>query len=377
MVIKQLNNLTENAPKTFLSFPESAGTTIIRWKNPAGFGASWGIQLGETGEEQSEVVVLTSTAPTGTLGTVSAATKYNHPADTPVYGIKYDQVVFEKSSAGTAGTAAPITDGTLTVQADSNYTIFDDTTGTTTDAWRTYFRSSGLTVNTTESDWITTSGYSFYSLAKMRERVKEKLWNPDYLTDGMVDNWINEWLEKMRNAAVSVNQDYAIGTAAVAFGTTGLGTITSSNFKDLRRVDITYNGSDYYLAGKIPSNQYLPDQTFNETQPRIYMAGENIFGVKPEMNGGTAKIAFYSLVTPITSDSDEIPTSMRGYTSSFINYCQSQALYKDQKSADAGQFLGLALSELERFRTEITPRGKLGVDYIRYVEPLSADEGYI
>jgi hypothetical protein len=68
---------------------------------------------------------------------------------------------------------------------------------------------------------------------------------------------------------------------------------------------------------------------------------------------------------------------MKGYTSSFVNYAYSQALFKDEKSADGQAILGLALSELERFKVEITPRGKLGVDYIRYVEPLSAEEGYV
>jgi hypothetical protein len=63
--------------------------------------------------------------------------------------------------------AAPIANGTINIQPDSQYTIFDDTTGTTTDAWKTYYRSSALSVITTESDWITSGGYSFYSLAKI------------------------------------------------------------------------------------------------------------------------------------------------------------------------------------------------------------------
>jgi len=377
MIIRVENNLTEKAPQTFLTNPESAGTSVLRWKNPAGFGASWAIQLGETGEEQSEIVILSSDTPAGTAGTITANDLYHHPADTPIYGIKYNQVVFEKSTAGTAGTASPITDGTVTIQADSKYTIFDDTTGTSTDAWKTYFRNSVLGVNTTESDWITSTGFSFYSLAKLRERVKDKLWKADYLTDDMVNNWINEWQERMRNTAVSVNQDYALGTADVAFGTNGLGTITTANFKDLRRVDITYNGSNYYLAGKISSNQYLTDQVFDESMPKIYMAGENVFGVKPSSSAGTARLSFYTLVNPLTSDADEIPVSMRGYTSSFVNYAYSQALFKDGKSEDAKAVWASALAEMERFKTELSPRGKLGIDYIRYVEPLSAEEGCV
>ena len=374
MIIKTLNNLHETAPRTYTSFPEVAGTSIVRWKNPAGFTASWAVQLGEVGEEQTEVVILGASSPSGTAGTLVANTLYEHPSDTPIYGIKYNQVVFEKATAGTAGTASPITGGTITIQADNKYTIFDDTTGTTTDAWKTYYRNSILGVNTTESDWITSSGPSFYSLAKIRERIKEKLWNPNYLTDDTIDNWINEWQERMRNAAVSVNQDYGIGTANVSLGTDGQGTITTANFKELRRVEINYSGTNLYLANRMGLNEVDPNQTFSENTPKIYMTGENTFGIKPE-GVGTARLSFYTIVNPLTNETDEVPTSMKGYTSSFVNYAYSQALFKDQKSADAQTVLGLALSELERFKTELTPRGKLGPNYIRYVEPLSAEEG--
>jgi hypothetical protein len=376
MILRQLNNLTENAPKTYLSDMEVSGTTVLRWKNPAGFGASWAVQLGETGEEQSEVVNLTSDAPTGTIGTISVATKYAHSADTPVYAIKYDQVVFEKSTAGTAGTAAPIASGTITIQADSKFTSFDDTAGTTTDAWKTYFRSSGLTVNTTESDWITSSGYSFYSLAKMRERVKEKLWNPNYLVDTTINNWINEWMEKMRNAVISVNEDYAMGTANITFGTNGFGTITQGDFKSLRRIDVTYNGSDYHMATKMMYNSYLPDQVFNTTSPQFFMFGENVIGIKPEDAGGTAKIGYYALLSPLENDSDELPTSMRGYTLSFTNYCLSQALYKENKTDQAASVYSSAAADLERFKSELSPRNKTGPTYIKQVEPISAEEGW-
>src|SRR3989304_2426529 len=374
MIIKTLNNLHETAPRTYTSFPEVAGTSIVRWKNPAGFTASWAVQLGEVGEEQTEVGILGASSPSGTAGTLVANTLYEHPSDTPIYGIKYNQVVFEKATAGTAGTASPITGGTITIQADNKYTIFDDTTGTTTDAWKTYYRNSILGVNTTESDWITSSGPSFYSLAKIRERIKEKLWNPNYLTDDTIDNWINEWQDRRENAAVSVNQDYGIGTANVSLGTDGQGTITTANFKELRRVEINYSGTYLYLANRMGLNEVDPNQTFSENMPKIYMTGENTFGIKPE-GVGTARLSFYTIVNPLTNETDEVPTSMKGYTSSFVNYAYSQALFKDQKSADAQTVLGLALSELERFKTELTPRGKLGPNYIRYVEPLSAEEG--
>ena len=101
MIIRTQNNLTVNAPKTFLTHDEVAGTGILRWRNAAGFTASWAVQVGETGEEQTEILLLGTATPAGTAGTLTANTSFAHPADTPIYGIKYNQVVYERSTAGT------------------------------------------------------------------------------------------------------------------------------------------------------------------------------------------------------------------------------------------------------------------------------------
>src|SRR3990167_1611378 len=101
MIIRTRNNLADTAPKTFLTQAEALGTTVIHYKNSNALVASWAVQLGETGEEQTEIAVI-SGVPGGTVGTITAVTSFPHPVDTPVYSIKYDQLVFERSTAGTA-----------------------------------------------------------------------------------------------------------------------------------------------------------------------------------------------------------------------------------------------------------------------------------
>jgi len=131
MIIRARNILADDSPKTYLTNKESAGTNVLRWKNPNAFEASWAIQVGETGEEQTEVMILGTSTPAGTAGTLTANTLYEHPADTPLYAVKFDQIVFEQSTVGTAGTAVPLANGTITLQADHKFTQFDDTTGST------------------------------------------------------------------------------------------------------------------------------------------------------------------------------------------------------------------------------------------------------
>ena len=377
MIIPVRNLLAEqeSTPKTYLMNTEVAGTTIFRLRNTNAFKANWAIQIGETGEEQTEILVLTSNDPgAGTLGTTSAASRFEHPADTPVYGIKYNQVVFEVSTAGTTGVATPLTDGTVTYQADHLVTIFDDTAGSSAYGYRTLFRNSALSVNTTESDWITTAGFSFYSLGKIRERTKAKLWNSDFLDDIVVDDWTNEFKDKLTNAAIQANEDYALGTVGVGFGTDGLGTVTTGDFKQPRRVWITYNGVDSAQSTKMDTSDDYPNRQYTSVHPYHNWMGNDIIKINPAENGGTANITFYRMGTPMVNDTDELPRFMRGYTDGFVDYNLIQAQYKDQKIS-LTEKKGAETTLIREFVGQLAPRDKSGPTYITVTEAISAEDG--
>lgn len=376
MIIQSRNILAEQpiTPVTYLTNNESAGTNVLRWANPNGFNTSWAIQVGKTGEEQTEVVVLGASTPSGTAGTLTANTLYEHPANTPIYGIKFNQIVFERSTAGTSGTATPMTNGTITYQPDKAVTIFDDTSGSTSYAYRTYFRNSVLAVNSTESDWITSEGFTFYSLARIRERVKNKLWNANFVTDEMIDEWTNEWKETLRREAIAVNEDYSLGTVAVAFGTSGLGTITSSDYKGMvQRMWITYDSAGTYKAVKMDLNNFYPSEDFSKENPYYAMQGDSVILVKPEEEGGTAHIVYPTLEVPLDSDTEEVPVYMRDHTKSFVDYGLIQAQYKDGKiSLNDKIILENALKAT--FKQDIAPRKRTGPTTVNIVDSVSSED---
>lgn len=374
MIIQVENTLTEKAPRTELSFAE-AGTTVLRLKNVNGFSESWAIQVGETGEEKTEVRLLKAAAVSGVGGTVTAATTFDHPADTPVYAIKYDQVVFERATAGTSGTATPMTDGTITIQADSKYTQFDDTSGSASYGYRVYYRNSVLTTDTsTESDWLTSAGLGFYTLGKIRERSRRKMLNSDSITDDQIDDWTNEWLEKMTNTAIDVNEDYALGTTEVAFsGTAQEGTITATDFKHVRRA-WHGGGSDWYQMTKMNFPDFKPNEEFNETAPFYYMKGDNIIGRQPHGNSGTIGLTYYKLNATLSNDTDTLPVAMRGYSSSFVKYNEAQAKKDDNKHKEAQDLEAQAEVDRLNFRQEMTNRNKSGPTFIKMVEGIPNDD---
>lgn len=378
MIVTIKNTLALGAARTFLSNNEVAGTNILRWKNPNGFNPSWGVQVGETGEEQTEVVLLGTFTPGGTAGTLTQNNGYEHAADTPLYAIKYNQVVFERSTSGTGGIATPLSNGTVYYMADGTVTSFDDTTGTTGYAYKVLFRNSvlGTGYDSPESDWITPTGFSFYSLAKLRERIKAKLWNANYIFDTDLNDWINEWKDEMTNAAIQSNEAYALGTVNIPFGTDGIGTITASDFKQLKRLWINYDGVNKFRSTKMENNTFTPDQSFTATHPYHYYLGDSVLGIKPEQSGGTAEAVYYKLNATLVNDTDELPVPMRGYTKSFVNYGLSQAYKKDGKMQEAGNELIEAVSAKTQFVTEIAPRDKTGETYITLTESVDASDQY-
>ena len=378
MIIHNLNDLDTKASPTYLANDESAGTTVVRAKNTTGFTNGWAIQVGKTGEDRTEVVLGTVT----NVGTLSVATlDFDHPKDTPLFPIKYNQVVFEKSAAGTAGTATPIANGTIEYQADAfdqqtgqSYTIFDDTTGTISDAYKTYFRNSTLAVNSTESDWITSVGFTFYSLGKIRSRVREKLWDSNFAADGEIDNWINEAKDEFTNAVISVNEDYAIGTVNVSFGTNGLGTVTTTDFKQPKRIEVTYNGSDFFLSTKRDLNTYFTSETVNSAHPYHNWEGNTVLRVMPSTEAGTAKIWYYRTGTPLVNDTDELDLPMRSYTKAFVDYALGMAYQKDGKTLEADRKFGDFNGQKQIFVQQITPRDKSSQTFVQIQEVTSGDD---
>lgn len=333
MIIQNRNILDINAPSTALTNAEVAGTGVIRWVNPNGFGANYAIQIGKTGLENSEVVLLSSSTPAGTAGTLASNTLYEHPTDTPIYAIKFDQVVFEVSTTGTTGTAAPITNGTVTIQPNSPYTVFDHTTGTTSYAYKTYYKNSATGETTIESDWITYPDYSFYSLAKLRQRVKDRLYDSSFISnDLMIDDWLNEYLTMMNNVMVDVNEDYAIGTTQIAFtGGQELGTFTATDYKgQLKRAWLS-DGSGTYIMTRMDSNSFDPARIFNNTNPFYYMQGDTVIGRKPSDSAGTITFEYYKSAPQLVNDYDILPQPMWDYTKGFVDYAEAQALQKDSK----------------------------------------------
>jgi hypothetical protein len=373
--IRIKNSLTDNSQFTLLSGASSTGGTAFPVRNINSFSANWAVQIGDTGRETTEVLVLGTATPSGTALQTAGSARFDHPTDTRVYAIKYDQIVFERSETGTAGVATAV--ATVNITPDSEYTDYFDPTGQDSYGYKAYYINSvlGTALVSAVSDWLTSDGFSFYSLAKIRERVRNKLFSANFLSgDAQINDWINEWVESLNNVAIDVNEDYGLGTADIYHGADGLGTITLKDFKEIRRVWYTTDGSNFYKARRMKSTDYSPDENFNETYPYFYYLGDNVLAKKPQGQVGSARIEYYKMRPVLVNDTDELPVVMRSYTKSFVDYGMAQASFLDGKIELADRYMGMAASEKDQFRVQIAPRHKTGPQFIRLTDVVDGDD---
>lgn len=375
MIIDIENNLDKLSPYSLLSNDEASAAGTVRVKNINSFTLSHAVQFGRTGEEQAEIVVLNSSAIAGTGLSLSTNTRFPHPIDTPVYDINFDKIIVKRSTVGTAGTAVALTGGTIPITPDGTVTPYNDTTGQSTYAYKTSYYNSITTVESQDSDWFVPAGPVFYSLQSIRERARKKLFSSDYIKDdATVDEWINEWLDEMNNSAVDVNESYSLGSTSVAFGTNGLATVSASDFKEVKRIWIDYDGVTSYKASRVDIGDFVPSTSFNSSEPYYYYYGDNVLGVKPEQSGGTAKIVYYKNQPRLDTDGDELPPVMRPFTKSFVDYCAGEAYNKDGKLQQASMYNSRAEGQKQQFVSQITPRDRVDVQMMDMDSPNYADD---
>lgn len=368
MLLQVENNLARLPSTLFsaLSVNTNSGGTVLPVKNINSFTNGWAVQIGQTGEEQAEIVNV-SGVPAGTALNTGGTTRFNHAQDTPVYNVHYDSVIFRRSTSGTAGSASPL--ATVSITPDSFYTEYNDASGIASYAYQTQFYNSVSGDLSGTSSWFIPGGASFYSLQRLRNRIKKNLFSSNYIVDDTtIDEWINEYVEVMTNAALKVNQGYSSGTVQYGFGTAGLGTVTAPLFKYASKIELTTDGITFFNSTEIPVNRFSSGEMFNSVAPRHFWQGDTVFGVLPFGNAGTARFTLGQLSTQLVNDSDELPQFLKGYTTGGVEYGLYRAKSLDQKDAAAQGHWDKFVGYQNVFISEITPRDQTGVKMIDMVE---------
>lgn len=155
--------------KTWLTAQYTSGTSLSV-QNTEVFADNNIAVVGNPGEEKTEATDLTATPPSLLSLTVTAL-NFTHNKEAPVYKSKWDQVEISKKPS--AGAYSVLT--TIDIQWDKPETLYDDTTGLTTDTYKFRFKNSQTSTYSSYSDELLATGYARNAVSTMVTNVRRKI----------------------------------------------------------------------------------------------------------------------------------------------------------------------------------------------------------
>ena len=185
--------LTQDKKATYISSDASSGDSTITVQSIVGFSTDQILCIGEIGQEKTEIIKThSSTSPSGTTVTLSTTLTFDHPQDTPVYILNWNQVEISHASTIT-GTKSVLT--TIDIQVDQEKTIYDETSQSS----GYYFTRLKDDINTRYSDYsdpIAYSGYADNTVFMIKKRALNDL--NEKISDLITDEYLLESLKEAR-----------------------------------------------------------------------------------------------------------------------------------------------------------------------------------
>ena len=315
--------------ETRLSADVAASATSSTVENNTGFATNDYVVFGTLGEELTEIVLLTSTTGTTTLGHTTGPV-FAHSARTPVAQIKYNQAKIYTSDAED-GTYTLLYTVDLTLDQDS--TVKDDTTGTTATWYKLKYYNSTTTAISSYTVAVQGTGYTDDSLFSMTEEVVEAFGDAGGkdITKDEVHRQLRAGVRRLTAELFKVYPDYFKTYTTITPNGTGLDPLPS-RFLGLIRVDINDAGTvatDAHKAQYISESFGEPDTSYYATSPMISIRGSNLVTRPTVGTGGKIFMWYWSYPEEMTEENDEhgFPIGARDVLIDF-------ALYKIWTSRD-------------------------------------------
>lgn len=181
-------------PSSYLRQDYAAGVTDIKLKNTANFVADKFVVLGPLGYDQAELLAIDTVADEDDL-TLATATKFPHNADQIVTLLDWNQIKVYRSTTGISGTYSYLE--TIGISIDQDLTEYTDENGSSIYYYKFAFHNSVSDTTGDLSNPYDGSGFEFYSLATLTNRVLSLFGdsNGEFMTRSEVKDAINEFYE--------------------------------------------------------------------------------------------------------------------------------------------------------------------------------------
>jgi len=286
----------------------AAAATTVEVENNSNLILNDYIVLGGLREEKAEIILITSVSGDTTVN-FTGASNFDHPARTQLAEIKFNQI--EVSRASSEGGSYSVLD-TIAITPDEDLTLYDDSTGSTTDWYKARYKNSTTGTYSAYSEEVQATGYTDDSLFSMAEEILDEM--GDEFAAEINRNRVYRALRgAVRDLTIKIIRMYPdyrknYTTQALTSGTERYDLPT--RFLSFVRVDINYSGSaasDAYKVYNFRSEADLsPEVTYSQQDPYLYIRALQ-YGFKPTPNSssGYAFLWYWDYPATMTDETDE------------------------------------------------------------------------
>ncbi|MCK5138413.1 MAG: hypothetical protein KAQ85_01095 [Thermodesulfovibrionia bacterium] len=357
-------NLTAGAKYSYLNSNYASGVTSVIVLNSDGFASDDYVLLGEWGSETSEIMKVTGvTAATHTISFAAETTKFSHPESTKITIIKYNQVKFYQTASTTFSDSENYL-GAIDVQADSLFTIYQDSVNSTGYGWFKFYNETSLKI-TAESNYIPYGDFASNSAKKIIEGFLRSLNQKDSKLISLSDafEWLSEGYSIAQTELNLINKEYKATISSDQTTTSGVSEYAfPDNASEMLSVWDDTNNLEIKECPLEDVDKY--NSSLISSATKYYVRG-NYIGFTPKPTSAvTYKLTFISKPAAITSLTDliDLPDNKFYILKDFLRFRAAEPLGKQ----NGQMYYELFMKSIEDMKTAAINRGggrkSMGID---------------
>lgn len=347
--------LTKDREYSYLSNNYASGVSSIDIVNGGRFTAEYPILIGEFGQETAEIVNIDVAGVSGNTLTLATATKFSHPESTKITLLLYDQAKFYRTTtAAFSDVGTELANSPVNIQADSLFTVYEDTTNTTGFGWFKFYNANiGGGIFSSVSNAMPYAGFAENSVRKIFDSFLSSINNSEQklITTSDLFSWLNEAYAITLNELNLINKEYTVSapySVAVSAGTAEYA--LPSGFSNL--ISITdSNGDEISSIGTNDIEEY--NNGYN-TIPKYYIRGDYIGFAPTPTESATYTLRYQAKTTALTSyyDTVDLPTNNFYFIKDYMMFRAAPKLNR----GDGDSFYQLFVASINRMKMIVKKR---------------------
>ena len=347
-------------PITSLSADYAAGVKTLLVKNTAQFQTTKFAVLENLGFEQAELGTIdTITAPQTLV--LDANTSFPHNADCKVTMFDYNQIKVYKSTTGVNGTYNFVS--AINIDVSEDFTTYEDIGASASYYYKYSYYNSVTQAETVMSDPISATGFVFYALKTLVDRVLSLFGDAQsqFVGRDEVTDYLNEIYELAQH-------ELAIATRRLGMETYQFTTVANQQAYALP--------ADFLMEKAVRASQNN-GQTFPYNCQMLtvdslgtYFETNNLYGYSivnntiqldpiPTNSSDVIQIYYIPMPTSLVYQTDTLASPFQNRTALFVRYALAMCYLKDKKWDEYKDLRDTATTQLADFVSYIKKLGNL------------------